>query len=836
MKSQITLFLIAILTIGCNTENTHFKIPGSFKALELATKGRAFPNADMPADAFSKAYDYHVSHFVDGVVDFRDDREWEAMGPLNTTGRTLTMAFNPQNPRTIYAGSASGGLWRSYNEGEGISWEYVETGHPILGVSTIAFAPGDSTVMYIGTGEVYNYSDTGDDGAYRSTRGSYGFGILKSEDGGESWSKSLDWSYNQRHGIWMIKVSQDDPNIVTAATTEGIYRSYDAGGSWEQLSTTIMATDVEVDPNDSDRIIASYGNFGTSGKGIYYSEDGGQSWTQCSGLPTDFNGKILLSMFEQDANIIYASIGNGFGFNDGYTWLCKTEDFGKTWNVVNETDYSQWQGWFAHDLAVHPTNSNEVTLIGINIWKTFNGGQSIEQVSNGGVTLGTPQAGVADGGPFYSHSDHHFVGHHPTNPSVIYFANDGGIFKSKDGGFSFASANGGMQTTQFYHGFVVSPLDENFAMGGLQDNSTSIFRGNGDWQRAIGGDGSWAAVSPDDLNVAFGSWQNLNIQKSTDQGQSFLPINLPDNDDNPLFISPVAIAPSNGQKMYAAGRYIYSSNNEGISWAKVNPSPWPFSDPIFSLEIAPSDHNIAYFGTSPEDGQTTIYATQDGGQTFTVNETELPHRIVNDLSVDPSDPAIVYAVLSGFESNHVYKSIDYGLTWESIDNNLPDVPTNAIQVDPYDSDHLYVGNDIGVYFSENGGQSWDVLDLGVPKAMIAMDFGVSIKDHKIWIATHGNGTYRTDLASTPVSSSNEVFESSELAIYPNPASSRLTISANELEMSHVQIMNTSGKLVYSNTFNSDSPIQIEHLPEGTYILNALREGAKVGSAQFQKME
>lgn len=835
MKYYLLLTIIGTLTISCNQTHEDVKIPGSYKALEMFSKGRAFPNSDIPKGGYSEALDYHQAEFVDGQVNFRDDRPWEAMGPKNTTGRTLTIGFNPQNARTIYAGSASGGLWRSYAAGDGNSWEYVETGFPILGVSTIAFAPADSTVMYIGTGEVYNYDRTGDDGAYRATRGSYGFGILKSEDGGATWSKSLDWSYEQRKGIWMIKVSQDNSNIVTAATTDGIYRSTDAGGTWTQLTDIIMATDVEVDPSNSDRMVAAFGNLGSADRGIYVTEDGGLTWTQSSGIPTQFQGKILLAMYEQDSNILYASIGNGFTSADAYTWLARSDDFGKTWQVVNETDYSRWQGWFSHDVAVHPTDPNRIMIIGIDIWNSTDGGVNLNKRSSGGVTLGTPPAGQPDGPQDYSHSDHHFVAYHPANPDHIYFANDGGVFKSTDGGLTFASANGGMQTTQFYHGFVVSPLDENLAMGGLQDNSTSIFRGDDNWQRAIGGDGSWSAISPDDENVVFGSWQYLNILKSTNGGQNFLGINLPAGNDNPLFIAPYAIAPSNSDRIYAAGRNIYSSDNEGISWDTKFLGVNSGHDPFFSLEIAPSDADVAYFGTSPETEQTQIMSTRDGGNTWQTNTTELPLRIVNDMSVDANDPAIVYAALSGFGSNHVYKSTDYGINWEAIDSNLPDVPTNAIQVDPNNSDHLYVGNDIGVYFSEDGGGLWTFMDVGLPMAMIAMDFAISPKDHKIWIATHGNGTYRADLVSTPVSSTTENNSTKQIAIYPNPARDVITLSTH-VEIAEVNIYSLDGKIVQRSRLSTSKQLNIGALPVGQYYLTASDQGKVFGKAQFVKVE
>jgi photosystem II stability/assembly factor-like uncharacterized protein len=833
--SRLTYLLAFILLWSCTADDqSGYRVPGAFHGLQLLNKGRAYPNPDIPQDGYGKAFDYHKAEFLD-KVSLRDDREWEAMGPLNTTGRTLTMAFNPQNPNTIYAGSASGGLWRSYEEGEGLSWQKVETGLPTLGVSTIAFAPADSMTMYIGTGEVYNINRTGDDGAYRSTRGSYGFGILKSTDGGETWTKSLDWTYNNQEGVWMIDVSQSNPNIITAATTDGIYRSMDAGDNWSQIFNIEMATDLAVDPDNPNRIIAAFGNLGSEQRGIYRSLDGGSTWTQSEGIPLVFQGKIQIDMFKQNANILYASVGNGFWFDDGATWLCKSEDFGATWSTLNITDYSRWQGWFAHDIAIHPTNSDIVTPIGIDIWNSTDGGLTVEQRTSGGVTLGTPQAGIPDGGSNYSHSDHHFVIYHPTDPNIIYFANDGGIFKSEDGGFSYASMNGGMQTTQFYHGFVVSPLDENVALGGLQDNSTAIFRGDGNWSRAIGGDGSWAAVDPDDAAIMYGSSQNLNARKSVNSGSNWSTLPIPDNFDDPLFIAPYAVAPSNGNVLYAAGENIYKSENAGNVFDELYNGFAEGTDPIFTIEIAPSDENVAYFGTSPEGSQATVISTIDGGLTFQTNATTLPLRIVNDFSVDANDPSIVYAVLSGFGSDHVFKSTDFGINWESIDGNLPDVPTNCIQVDPNDSDHLYVGNDIAVYFSEDGGTTWDVIETGVPSAMIAMDFAISPRDHKLWIATHGNGTYRTDLLSTPILSTTDVNDPLEVNVYPNPAESTITIDFDNSQDIVATIYDLRGRTMLTETLGYQRTLNVETVESGEYIIQIAVDNDVVAIAKMLKL-
>ncbi len=823
----ITIFFSSLfIIIQWGNQKPEKKIPGSYKALELFSYIRSYPQDDIPADAYSKAYEHHFNN-IEKSSYYKNDENWEAVGPLNTGGRTLTIAVNPQDPYTIYAGSASGGLWRSRNLGLGQSWEYMTTGFPVLGVSSIAFTPGDSTTMYIGTGEVYNYSDTGTDAAYRSTRGSYGIGILKSEDGGQSWEKSLDWSYNQQHGVWMVQVSPSDHNIVYAATTDGIYKSDNAGDTWNKVFDVIMATDIDIDPDNSQKVVASFGNFGTEGFGIYYTEDGGQNWMKSVGqIPEFFNGKTLIARSNSDSNVLYASVGNGFWFNDGATWLLKSSDGGISWVEQNDFDYSKWQGWFSHDIAVNPKDETEIICVGIDIYKSSNSGETIRRMSTGGVAFGTPPISGADGPPNYSHSDHHFVIYHPELDSVVLFGNDGGIFISFDNGDSFRSANGGYQTTQFYNGFSVSRTDPKFAMGGLQDNSTVLYRGDGSWQRAIGGDGSWSAIDPSNDNIAYGSYQNLSINKSTNRGQSFEPVNLIfANGESPLFISPYVIASSNPDILYAAGLFVYKSVNKGEYWQAVNGIFPVGEDPIFSLAVAPSNHQVIYAGTVGGNERPKVFVSINGGETFEETAQVLPNRIPNDIAIDPKNPAKAYVSFSGFGSNHLYKTDNYGLSWTAIGLDLPDVSGNAVAIDPLDGDIIYYGNDIGVYASEDGGESWISLDNGLPKAIIAMDLTISPSDRKLWVATHGNGTYRINMLDGSVAS-NEIDTDVSIDIYPNPATDILHIKSSNLDAADLvwEIYDQLGKKLSQG---SSSNINIRTLTDGQYYLKVITQNQSV---------
>ena len=818
--------LITLLIFSCNTDETEPYIPGSFKALELFTHVRSFPNADIPKAGYFKEFKKHKTLINNvsgrGVMD-----SWEAIGSKTTAGRTLTVAINPQDPNTIYAGSASGGIWRSRTLGLEGDWERIETDFPVLGVSTIAFAKGDSTLMYIGTGEVYNINETGNDGAYRSTRGSYGIGILKSEDGGETWTHSLDWSYAQGEGVWMIKVSENDPDLVYAATTEGVLKSIDRGETWENVFENDIVTDLEINPENDEEIVVSCGNLNSSGKGIYYTSDGGTSWNESTNVPQDFSGKILLARSLTNPNIVYASVGNGFTFQDGYTWLLRSTDGGKEFTIVNETDYSKWQGWFSHDVAISPNDPNELITVGIDVYKSIDGGNSLNQVSSGGVTLGVPPLDGPDGGSQYSHSDHHFVIYHPEIEDLVILGNDGGVFISKDAGQSFESANVNMQTTQFYNGFSVSGLDPDFAMGGLQDNSTSIYTGGDSWRRAIGGDGSWTAINPTDDSKYYGSSQNLNIVRSLGSVDDNFYENIrpPLNEDSPLFIAPFVLCPSEPNVLYAGALYIYKGFDSGsnFNWIRVNDSEQLNGDPVYAMAVSDVNSDVLYVGTAPQSSAAMIFTTTNGGDSFE-SSSPVPNRIVNDLSVYPGKPGKAIAVYSGFGTPHVWRTEDFGSTWQDISSNLPDVPTNAVIVDPEDENYIYIGNDLGVYYSENGGQSYLPMQNGLPTAVIAMDLKISLVNDKLWVATHGNGTYNVDLPSLALAT-KDLVESPIINIFPNPTIDKISIETDINEAFTIELFNSSGQNVanYENT----NEINLQELPSGAYFLIFATQGKRL---------
>ena len=645
------------------------------------------------------------------------------MGPHNVPGRMISLAINPQNSNTLYAGSATGGLWRTYNSTTGSNWHRIETGYPTLGVMGLAINPVDSNEIYIGTGEVYGYNKSIGGSVIRTTRGSYGIGILKTNDGGQTWIKTLDWSYNQEKGVQCVRINPLNPNSVYAATTDGIYKTTNAGASWQLVLSVLMGEDIIIHPADTTKIMVTCGNLGSAGSGIYRSLNGGSSWSQVTGIPA-FSGKTLIDYYETRPDTVFASVADSLSGRGLY----RTNNFGDSWSLVNNQNVPRYQGFFAHWVAIHPINSNELVWAGVDIYKSNNSGNSLTQ-----------KYGI--------HVDHHNFTRDPNNSEILFVACDGGVYKSTDFGESYTAIGYGLQTAQFYNGFSSSPIDSNLAMGGLQDNGTQIYRGTFDWSWVIGGDGCWTAINPVNDNVMYGEYQYNNISKSTNRGISFFSATSGMTQGGAAFVAPFVISPSNPSILYSGRLSVFKTVNSAASWTMMGTQL--DGNSILSLAVSPTNSDVVYAGTAPIYSRAGIFRSLNGGNSWSNVTGTLPDRYPMDLAVDPQNENTVYAIFTGFGSGHVFKSEDAGNNWQDITNGLPDIPTHAIVIDPWNSQHLYVGNDIGVYVSTDGGATWQDFHNGLPEAVIAMDVNISLQNRKLRVATHGNGAYQKPLLYQP---------------------------------------------------------------------------------------
>ncbi len=772
MKS-ITTFLLLGLLLSAN----HMPFPhtaqerirsGARKGLDMLTLARSYPRPALPDTGYATAFtEFSEQRFL--AKRSEDVAPWRKIGPANIGGRTLALAINPDNPDIIWAGSASGGLWRSTSAGLGPEpWQRVETGFPTTSISSIALAPDNPEVIFIGTGEVYGSAESFPGIGRRITRGSYGIGILKSSDGGLTWSKSLDWQYNQRRGVQDIAFNPLNANTIWAATTEGTYRSRDGGATWQKVHDVVMATSVVISAQDTNIVNIACGGMGSPGHGLYRSSDGGATWQKAdlAALGIDsFLGKAVLAQAVTAPNIVYASIGNSNGdFSREFgTWLLRSDDSGATWRIVNTLDYARYQGWYSHYVGVSPFDAGFVACGGVQFYLSRDGGQTLEETSG---TINNFK------NPNWLHVDHHDIAFHPNDSLTFYLASDGGVYRTTDGGATFEHCNTGYQTSQFYAGFSSSVLDSNLAMGGMQDNFTAIYEGKPEWRRVIGGDGGWTAMNQSENDILFGSSQYLRIYKSIDRGLSWKRLSLPRGWES-NFIAPFLLSTADNRTMYAGASAVFRSDDAGETWTVTNNGTLlDRGNPVIAMAGSATDARVVYIATSPLYARSSVFITRDGGESWQQSSGGLPDRFPTDLFVDPTNHDIAYLTFGGFGSSHLFRTTNGGITWVAIDAGVPDVPAWSVMLDPDDTRIIYLGNDLGVFASRDAGETWQPWSEGLPDAVFAMDLSGSPANTSLRVATHGNGVYERPLLSTlPADTPVEVpTEITLLQNYPNPFS------------------------------------------------------------------
>ncbi len=753
---------------------------------------RAYPNELIDYKKFEQAYQYSKSELVASRT--LDNTVWQSLGPKNVGGRTRAIAIHPLHPDTMWIGAASGGLWKTTTAGAGATaWQYVETGFPTVSVCAIAIDITNPNVMYIGTGEFRRHNQPGMVGT-PGARATYGIGILKSTDGGNTWAQTgLNWQLHEYKAIQKIVINPLNTQTLYAATSDGVYKSLDGGATWSLSLTVPAAMDIVINPIDTSVLYASCGQLNTApNPGLYKTTNAGASWTLLSGgLPTTNFGRTALTLYATPnfsggyTEVVYAGVGNAQ--TRGVHGVYRTTDGGNTWTLQSATQYASSQSWYNNTIAVHPENPNTVFVSGLDFYKSTTGGTNLTRKSEWYAYFqGIIPPGGDEGSPVYAHADHHAIAFHPFNPNRMFLATDGGIFETTDGGETFRGRNGGYQTTQIYNGFATSFSDSNLAYAGLQDNGTLKYEGTLAWNKVYGGDGGWCAIHSQNNQIAYEEYVYLDINRTTNGGQSWQNVTngLETGSSVANFIAPFIISPSNPNILYAGATKVFKTTNGGDNWFATNNNTPLNGNRMSAMAVSWTNPDTLYVATGTSTATTSnglceVFFSSNGGATW-VNRTQsgMPDRYPTDLYVDPRDSKIAYLTYSGYGNPHIYKTTNAGATWIDISNNLPDIPVQCVALDGDFPDDVYIGTDLGVYRSLNGG-AWELWDSGMPPAMI-LDLQFSKPNRTMRAATFGNGVYERKLrpigqVSAPMPIASKAIEFELEQNYPNPFNPSTTI-------------------------------------------------------------
>lgn len=764
----------------------HEGVPEVLKQMELWTEMRAYPNSELDATEFNSAYKMAQAMAktakdniaLNGVA----SSTWNVLAPMNFSGRILSVAIHPTNANIMWVGSASGGLWKTTNGGtgaaNGINWQYIPTGFPVLGVSSIAINPSNGNEIYVGTGEVYSTNPGGSSGAghIRVFRGSYGIGILKSTDGGTTWTKSLDFSQSSLKGVMDLVINPTTPSTIFAATTDGVYRSTNSGSTWTLVLNYPFAMDMVFKPGDPNTLYIGCGNFASTGTGIYKSTNANAAtptFTKLTSpnLPNPISGKIQLAISANNANKIYASIGRDPNTSDVQGLYIST-DQGATWSAAAASGVTTIlgnQGWYAHDVAVSSADANRVIWGELDTYTSTNGGSSFTKTGNwsswdiNNTTIGDLTEGASNT-TGYVHADVHRIVNSPNDATgnTFFLCTDGGLFRSTNGGSAFNTLNGGLNTAQIYANMAQHPTNSNYMLLGLQDNEAMVYEGNQGCRR-IGnlGDGFHAAMNSNGTIQLVESYY-FNRRRSTNSGGTFgAGTGAVGATEYACFNVPMVFSKTSGSAYMFAGTNVFKrSTNSGNSFTDLNGgTPIAGSqNPAISM-VAPND-NLVYFSTAPANGvRSKLWKTANAtvaSPTFTEITGTLPDRYYSDIETDPNDPNRVIVTLSGFGSSHVYLSLNGGSSWSDIGGNLPDVPHNTIYINSSNPRQVYVGNDLGVYvanwvpttgtLSATTSVNWVSYNTGLGDAIMANDLQMA-PNGKLRLGTYGRGLWEVDPAA-----------------------------------------------------------------------------------------
>ncbi len=704
-----------------------------------------------------------------------DETYWKALapravGPAGMSGRITAIDVHPQDRDMIYAGSASGGLWKSTNGG--VSFEPIFDGEKYLSIGAVAVSDANPNIVWAGTGE----------GNPRNSA-NYGGGIYRSLDGGTTWEMM---GLEATRAIYRILPHPTNPDIVYVGALgnmwvpneeRGVYRTTDGGRSWEKVLYIDEGTgigELVMDPTNPEKLIAAtwtfdrdpdFFNSGGPGSGIWVSHDGGDNWkrrTAKDGLPKGNLGRIGLAISASHPEIVYALVEakeNG---------LYKSTDGGKTYSLVTTKDVGDRPFYYA-EIYVDPQNPNRVYHISTYISKSEDGGKTFTEIANYGNNV---------------HPDNHAFWIDPEDPEYIIEGNDGGLDISRDGGKTWRFVEN-LPVGQFYH--VNYDMSYPYLIGGgMQDNGSWVGPSQGlksggitqsDWQEVYFGDGFDMLFKPDQSDVVYAASQGGylgRVNRSTGKTYFIRAIHPDGTFLRYNWNAPIAQSPRDANTIYLGSQFVHKSTDAGNSWEIISPdlttndSTKQRQDVSGGLTIdaTQAENHTTLLAIVPEatgytfgdsaiwvgsdDGR--LHLTRNGGRSWIDLSSRLPGvkpgSWIPYIESSPSNPGEAFVVVNDYRRGDtrpmVFHTTNYGDTFTQIvDEDKVSGHAQAIVQDPVQDNLLFLGTDQGLWYSLNYGDSWTRFDAGFPPVS-TMDLKIHPREHDLIIATFGRSLYIMD--------------------------------------------------------------------------------------------
>jgi photosystem II stability/assembly factor-like uncharacterized protein len=686
-----------------------------------------------------------------GIPALLADESWMPLGPDGMTmldwdmgrvvGRVTALAVDQADEDLIYLGAAAGGLWKSTDGGQHWVQLFDQIGTESIG--SILLEAGNPDHVWVGTGEFW-----------AGCVDYFGMGLYYSADGGQTFETRNGSGDSAMPLSFVTALAQSpaDPQILLAggqghcteggsSTDGGIYRSADGGQTWAFVLTSTGVRDLIFDPTDASIVYAQ-----ARGKGVYKSVDAGLTWNRLeNGLPVGAPATYgRIAMAPSDPLILYALLGPASG---AFLKLYRTDNGGDSWEEVND-NACEGQCYYNMTLDVHPTDPERLLVGTIRPALSLNGGASLSILTSGWGSAQTV------------HQDTHVVRFSRNDGNRFWVGSDGGLWRSEDLGGTFKNLNANLQITQFYD-IAIDPVDPDRVYGGAQDNSSSMRDNDQIWNvTEVTGDGFMNAVDQNNRDRVFQtSYPNggAAVILSTQRGQpfSFNWVSQSGFDGTEPFpwVTPLV---TGGDSVFVGSNRVYRAvivdNANAYSWT-------PVSDALTGNTT--SSINVLTAAPLAEDGTLRMYAGTSNGKIQTTADVladapewsditgSYPGGNVSDIAVDPDDTTHVLITRSVFAGPHLLLS-DGGRDWETIGAGLPALPANSVAIDPLDSRRIFVGTDIGVYVSADGGDTFEPFMAGLPLGMVVTDLEISAEPHVLVAATYGRGAWKVALAPPEV--------------------------------------------------------------------------------------